>query len=144
MLTFSHAVNFSSSPSDALTVSVICDDAETELSVPSWPSGKDWTFTESGEIDLTPFAGRAVTLSFTYASTASEAPTWEIKEVKVIGVKKNTTSVITIPQQGNVAGPDLGQPYEEYTTSGARVAPGSGHGLVVIRQGGHAWMIVRK
>lgn len=143
VLTFSHAVNFSSSPSDALTVSVICDEEETELSVPSWPSGKNWVFTESGEIDLTPFASRTVTIIFTYTSTASEAPTWEIKDVKVVGVKKNTTSV-TMPQQGNFARPDLSQPYEEYTTSGARIAPGSGRGLKVIRQGGHAWMIVRK
>lgn len=142
-LTFSHAVNFSSAPSDALTVSVICDETETALSVPSWPSGKNWNFTESGEIDLTPFAGRTVTLCFTYTSTADEAPTWEIKEVKVVGEKKKATSVIGL-RQGCAAGPDFNQPYEEYTTSGARIAPGSGRGLVVIRQGGHAWMIVRK
>lgn len=142
-LTFSHAVNFSSAPSDALAVSIVRDGEETTLSVPSWPSGKDWTFTESGEIDLTPFVGHTVSITFTYTSSASEAPTWEIKEVMVAGAKRDATSALS-PRQGHADGPDFDLPFEEYTTSGSRIAPGSGRGLVVIRQGGNAWMFVRK
>lgn len=56
----------------------------TQLTVPNFPSGADWTFVESGNVDLTQFAGQNnVRIGFKYTSTTSSATTWEIKEVKV-------------------------------------------------------------
>ncbi|MDD2413434.1 MAG: choice-of-anchor J domain-containing protein, partial [Bacteroidales bacterium] len=55
-----------------------------QLSVPNYPSGTDWTFIESGAVNLTQFAGQNnVRIGFKYTSTNTSATTWEIKEVKV-------------------------------------------------------------
>lgn len=62
--------------------------AWTELDIPVWPSEGVWTFSESGVIDLTAFAGKKIVVGFKYASSEQGADTWEIKNVKVTGVKK--------------------------------------------------------
>lgn len=56
----------------------------TKLTIPTWPSGSDWTFVSSGNIELTGMAGNAkVFLAFKYVSTTAGAATWEIKNVVV-------------------------------------------------------------
>jgi hypothetical protein len=56
----------------------------TQLTVPNFPSGADWTFVESGNVNLIQFAGQNnVRIGFKYTSTTSSATTWEIKEIKV-------------------------------------------------------------
>ncbi len=141
-LTFSHAVNFTKTPSEDLSVEVECDGETRVLSVPNWPEGKNWTFVESGDVSLDDFAGKVIRLIFRYTSTSSVASTWEIKEVKVSGEKKSTALPDTY---GKPAAPDYNEPYEAYTLSGARIADVSeAPGAVIIRQGGHTWLIVRK
>lgn len=53
------------------------------LTVPTWPTGKDWTFVDSGDIALSGYAGSKITIAFRYTSTSSTAPTWEIKSMSV-------------------------------------------------------------
>lgn len=64
------------------------DDVKTanwnELTIPTWSSGADWTFVNTGYISLADYVGSTVTIAFVYKSTSDAAPTWEIKNVKVI------------------------------------------------------------
>lgn len=55
----------------------------TTLTIPTWPSGSDWTFVDSGNISLSAFAGKKVTVALHYQSTTDTAPTWEIKTLTV-------------------------------------------------------------
>ncbi|MBP6284485.1 MAG: hypothetical protein KA373_03610, partial [Paludibacteraceae bacterium] len=57
----------------------------TQLIAPTWPSGSDWTFVSSGDIDLSAYTGNSnICIAFKYASTTAGAATWEIKNVVVI------------------------------------------------------------
>lgn len=134
-LQFSHAVNFASSPSDVLTVEVICDGAFTSLNdAVAWPTGSSWTFKESGTVSLNAFVGKKIRIAFHYTSTTAEASTWEIKSLNVTGRK--TTS---ISEPTHI---DPTQSFDIYTIDG-RKADASAHGLLIIRQGGKAWKVVR-
>ena len=62
--------------------------------------------------------------------------------MKVSGEKKSTALPDTY---GKPAAPDYDEPYEAYTLSGTRIADVSeARGAVIIRQGGHTWLIARK
>ncbi|MDE5551948.1 MAG: DUF5017 domain-containing protein, partial [Muribaculaceae bacterium] len=50
-----------------------------ELTIPTWPPSGVWTWTNSGEIDLKDYVGKAIEIGFKYVSTDSAADTWEIK-----------------------------------------------------------------
>jgi hypothetical protein len=56
----------------------------TQLTIPTWPSGNDWTFVSSGSIDLSSYTGNSnVRIAFKYVSTTSGAATWEFKNLVV-------------------------------------------------------------
>ena len=56
----------------------------TQLTVPVWSDGSNWTFVNSGDIDISSIAGQSsVRIAFKYASTTEGAATWEIKNVLV-------------------------------------------------------------
>ena len=96
-LTFSHAANYlnGAACTDFLSVYIstrtsgdifatLYDGAVTDkLSVPTWPSGSDWTYVDSGDISLNDYVGKEVVLAFLYRSTDATAPTWEIKSLTV-------------------------------------------------------------
>lgn len=86
-LTFEHAANkFPADKNVADFVSVkISKDGTTwdNLTIPTWPSGKDWTFVSSGSIDLKAYLGSKVKIAFVYTSKDGESGTWEIKNVLV-------------------------------------------------------------
>lgn len=103
----------------------------TSLTVSSWPTGNDWVFVNSGDINLASVLGNAnVRVAFKYASTASGAATWEIKNVAV----KTTAGTNSIGgEEGdafsfNVVGTSLiaqgvedGTVVDIYNLSGAKV-----------------------
>lgn len=64
----------------------------TELYVPTWPSAGSWTFVNSGDIDLSEFAGKDVQIGFKYESDTTGADTWEINDV-TLTLKKGRTGV---------------------------------------------------
>lgn len=120
-LSFSHAANQfkGSNPKGSLKVMASSDGVNwTELTVPVWPSGKDWNFVDSGRIDLTAYAGGMVKIAFVYTSTTSVCGTWEIKDVKVgVGDAEaleafysTTTFGIYRPVEGETV-----KAYEKYT-----------------------------
>ena len=48
-----------------------------------WATGSDWTFVESGDVDLSEYAGQTVYVAFKYISDTSCAPTWEISSITI-------------------------------------------------------------
>jgi len=56
----------------------------TELTVPNWPSGADWTFINSGDINLSSYLGQSnIHIAFKYTSTTSSGATWEVKGLSI-------------------------------------------------------------
>jgi len=92
-LNFSQAVNYMNDGYwDQLKV-LITDDYNSddpvssdweELTVPNWPPGSDWSFYESGDIDLTAYAGQTIHIAFFYTSSTENACTWEIGDVNIL------------------------------------------------------------
>ena len=78
-LTFSHTGKFFGTPSDEATLWVIdkATNEKTQVTIPNYFTGKDWTFVDNS-IDLSAFAGKTVKIAFKYVSTESAAGTWEI------------------------------------------------------------------
>lgn len=56
----------------------------TEVLIPNYPSGANWTYISSGDISLKPFVGNLVKIKFEYTSDADHYATWEIKNLKVV------------------------------------------------------------
>ncbi len=100
VLTFSHAAKFFQNTSQ-MTLWVSSDYYEgapssatwQQLTIPTYPTGQNWNWFESGEIDLSAYKGKQISLAFKYISTASYAPQWEIKN---FAVKKFSTQNIEI------------------------------------------------
>ncbi len=86
-LTFDHAANFFTAQTEEMRLFYSTDyagDVATatwqQLAIPTYAS--DWTFVGSGNIELP--AAEGVSIAFVYVSTASNACTWEVKNVKVV------------------------------------------------------------
>lgn len=62
-------------------------EAWTEFDIPVWPPTGKWTFTNSGSIDISAFDGKEIEIGFKYASSTQGADTWEIRNVKVEGIR---------------------------------------------------------
>lgn len=52
--------------------------------------GSSWTFSPSGDIDLTAMAGKKMQFGYRYTSTSAVAGTWEIDKIIVKGEKKDS------------------------------------------------------
>ena len=89
VVAFDHALN--KGTADDVSLHISTDKTNwTELKVPTWPAGTNWTFLFSGDIDLQDFLGQTVYFGFRYVSTTSNAPTWEVKNFTVFGSGKRT------------------------------------------------------
>lgn len=86
---FEHAANYQRILREVCKFMVREKGAEawTELTIPTWPEAGNWNFVSSGKIDISAFDGKEIELGFKYVSTAENADTWEIKNVKVGGNK---------------------------------------------------------
>jgi len=86
-LTFDHALNYLKSGKIdehiALLAKKVGDADWTKLEIPTKPAGSNWTFVESGEIDLKAYVGSKMQIAFKYTSTTAVAPTWEVKNVLI-------------------------------------------------------------
>lgn len=130
---FDHAVNFAEAPYDCLTVEVRADGESSTLHVRRWPLGNKWNFCNSSVVDLTPWAGKRVKIGFHYTSTTDEAATWEIKNLRILGVagEAGVESVGIDFDNSCVSGVE-----EYFSVDGRRLsAPGDAHGIVIIRRG---------
>ena len=66
----------------AVCVRIVGGDWEI-LTIPTYFSGNDWTFVNSGDIDLSDYVGKEIQIGFRYTSTSTSAGTWEVKNVEV-------------------------------------------------------------
>ena len=111
VLTFEHAQKYAAEdPATQLTLWIRGKENESwqyQLTIPTYPSGQDWNYVNSGNIDLSNYAGKTVHLRFRYTSTEEFAPTWEIKNVKVTHAKAaeggDTTVVVSIANKPETA-----------------------------------------
>ena len=78
-----------------LLVKKTTDSNWTELTIPNWSTSK---FVESGDIDLSAYAGSKIQLAFSYSSDENEASTWEIKSLTISeGTTKNESTLTLSP-----------------------------------------------
>lgn len=98
VLTFSHAAKFFQDTKQmSLWISTNYVETNPEsadwdrLIIPTYPTGDNWNWFESGAIDLSSYSGKNVNIAFCYTSTESYAPQWEIKN---FAVKQATTTVL--------------------------------------------------
>lgn len=84
-LTFEHAIGYTT---EASTQGLYIREGATgewqPLEVKTWPTGKNFTYVNSGAIDLRNYTGKKVQFGFKYTSATEGAATWEIKNFKVV------------------------------------------------------------
>lgn len=88
-LTFYNAVNYTG-PNLELKVSTNYDGggnpgSATWTTIPYTMSPGSFTWTQSGEIDLSGFSGSAVYVAFHFTSTTTSSKTWEVDEILITG-----------------------------------------------------------
>lgn len=82
-LTFQHVGRYFDTTSDFTLWAKKDGGSWTQVTIPTYSSGSDWTYVDSGVIDLSAFTGGSFKIAFKYTSTAEHAGTWEIKNVKI-------------------------------------------------------------
>lgn len=88
-LTFSHTGRYFGDMKEEATLWVCRDgnDEWEQLPINTYMSGTNWQFVEN-KTALTDYRGEKVRLAFRYKSSSQAAATWELRSVKVDGVKK--------------------------------------------------------
>lgn len=85
-LAFKHAINQTKDTNFKSYYSLWAKEKEatdwTELTM-NFPESESWNYVDGGDVDLSAYAGKLVQIAFKYTSTASNAGTWEIKDLKV-------------------------------------------------------------
>lgn len=138
-LNFNHAVKYATSPSNVLSVEVLCDGNTTTLSGIKWPIGNSWTFNDAGDISLKEYTGKKIKLAFHYTSNTLVACTWEIKTISVTG-KKTVSGISDMSSDGINGNIDYSQPYKTFSLDGRQIS-NSSNGMRIIRQNGKSWKI---
>ena len=90
VLSFEHAFKYGSDPQVEMTLWITNNyDPQNPsanwnpVSIPNYPTGQNWNFYESGDINIASYLGQNVRIAFRYKSTAAAAPTWEVKNVVI-------------------------------------------------------------
>lgn len=55
----------------------------TQLTIPAFPAGNNWTFVNSGDIDLNPYIGQTIKIAFKYISSVPSSASWEVKNFQI-------------------------------------------------------------
>ena len=140
-LSFTHVLNFCTSPDKYLSVEAHCDGNVTKLTGFKWPAGNNYASVESGDVNLNQFVGKKIQIVFRYTGTTSVSATWEIQKATVTG-KKTSSSIVAVSSSSRF---DPTKPYEVFDMSGHRLSQNEyKHGVVIIRQGGKVFKMVKK
>ncbi len=104
VLNITQAVNHLNDQWDQLTVVISTDfngtnpnaATWTALTVPNLPTGNNWSFVESGDIDISAYDGEEIVIGFKYTSSDANAATWEITDfaVKAVGASVIVPTVV--------------------------------------------------
>lgn len=107
-MNFEHTGKFFGNMSEQATLWVREEGgAWAQLTIPTYMTGNDWTFVNSGDIALTAYAGKNIQIGFRYTSTATDAPTWEVTNVLVAkGTAGETPEQPEQPEQPEVELPE--------------------------------------
>ena len=54
-----------------------------QFTIPTYPSGSDWTFVSSGAMDIKEFIGKKIQVGLCYKGSTTKAGTWEVRLVKI-------------------------------------------------------------
>jgi len=54
-----------------------------QLTIPIYPAGNNWTFVNSGDIDLNPYLGKNIKIAFKYISSVASSASWEVKNFRI-------------------------------------------------------------
>lgn len=67
------------------TLWITVDDGTTwtQLTIPTYPAGNNWTFVNSGDIDLNSYIGKTIKVAFKYLSSTSSSASWEVKNFQI-------------------------------------------------------------
>lgn len=87
-MAFDQALNYFSSLEVAKTQATVAvreegQTAWTTLTIPTYPTAMGFDFVNSGDINLSQWAGKKIQVGFHYISTAAKAGTWEFKNLVV-------------------------------------------------------------
>lgn len=92
ILQFHHCCNKFASLDNAkaeATLEVRAEGGEwTKVTIPEYSTNDSWTYVDSGDIDLSAFAGKKIQFAFHYTSSAASAGTWEVENVVLTAIKK--------------------------------------------------------
>lgn len=93
VLAFEHTAKFFGTFANECKVQVreIGADSWTDLTIPTQPTGKDWTYVQSGDIDLSVYKGKKVQIALYYKSTAENAGTWQVRKLTITDGASGTT-----------------------------------------------------
>ena len=85
VLTFDHVQRYAGNVYEELTLMVSVDEGAnwTELQIPAYSDGSNWTFVSSGKISLARFVGNLAIIKFVYKTNEGHNAKWEIKNLKV-------------------------------------------------------------
>ncbi len=86
-VSFDHAASFQTTLRELCGFSVrIAGSSEwTDLPIPTWPSAGSWTFVNSGNIDISAYAGKTIQVALKYGASTAGADTWEIRNLNITG-----------------------------------------------------------
>lgn len=87
-MAFDQALNYFSSLETAKTQATVAvreegQTAWTTLTIPTYPTAMGFDFVNTGDINLSRWAGKKIQIGFHYISTAAKAGTWEFKNLVV-------------------------------------------------------------
>lgn len=85
VLSFEHVSRYAGNVYAELKLFVSIDNGEswTEMQIPVYSSGKNWTYVSSGSISLARFVNNLIKLKFVYKSSTAAYGTWEFKNIKI-------------------------------------------------------------
>ena len=92
IMTFDHAFKFAGNAANELTLWVSTDYEDgapstahwEQVEIPNYPTGSNWTFVSSNDIDLSEYLGNSnFRFAFKYMGTTTATPKWEIKNVVI-------------------------------------------------------------
>lgn len=66
----------------------------TPLTITTKPTGSDYVFVDTEDIDLSAYAGQKIHVAFTYVSDLANAATWEVDNIKVLAKGLSASGVV--------------------------------------------------
>lgn len=109
----------------------------TEITIPEWGTGSDWTFVSSGEIDLSAFEGKKIQVGFKYVSSTESAGTWEIRSLVL---STDGDFDVEIPEEQDVVVDNIAAALALCTTEGTANVVINNPVTVVYQNGRYLWV----